>query len=106
MKKVAGPIENHLAQYRGSGCFANSGPTLIKLQRKSSCRVKRLMETLKQPQYSPIPVEHQVIILYVATNRYLMDIDVKQVRRFNTELVKFMDESIPRLLGPLQRLVN
>ena len=58
---------------------------------------ERLMETLKQPQYSPIPVEHQVIILYVASNRYLMDIDVKQVRRFNTELVKFIDEKYPQV---------
>ena len=97
MKKVAGPLRINLAQYRELAVFAQFGSDLDKATREKLMQGERLMETLKQPQYSPIPVEHQVIILYVASNRYLMDIDVKQVRRFNTELVKFMDEKYPKV---------
>ncbi|HOV26266.1 MAG TPA: F0F1 ATP synthase subunit alpha [Pseudobacteroides sp.] len=97
MKKVAGPLRINLAQYRELAVFAQFGSDLDKATREKLMQGERLMETLKQPQYSPIPVEHQVIILYVASNRYLMDIDVKQVRRFNTELVKFMDEKYPQV---------
>jgi len=97
MKKVAGPLRINLAQYRELAVFAQFGSDLDKATREKLMQGERLMETLKQPQYSPIPVEHQVIILYVASNRYLMDIDVKQVRRFNTELVKFIDEKYPQV---------
>jgi F-type H+-transporting ATPase subunit alpha len=97
MKKVAGPLRINLAQYRELAVFAQFGSDLDKATREKLMQGERLMETLKQPQYSPIPVEHQVIILYVASNKYLMDIEVKEVRKFNTELIKFMDEKYPQV---------
>ncbi|KNY28510.1 F0F1 ATP synthase subunit alpha [Pseudobacteroides cellulosolvens] len=97
MKKVAGPLRINLAQYRELAVFAQFGSDLDKATREKLMQGERLMETLKQPQYSPIPVEHQVIILYVASNKYLMDIDVKDVRKFNSELIKYMDEKYPQV---------
>lgn len=97
MKKVAGPLRINLAQYRELAVFAQFGSDLDKATREKLMQGERLMETLKQPQYSPIPVEHQVIILYVASNKYLMDIEVKEVRKFNAELIKFMDEKYPQV---------
>ncbi|HEY9062589.1 MAG TPA: F0F1 ATP synthase subunit alpha [Pseudobacteroides sp.] len=97
MKKVAGPLRINLAQYRELAVFAQFGSDLDKATREKLMQGERLMETLKQPQYSPIPVEHQVIMLYVASNKYLMDIEVKEVRKFNTELIKFMDEKYPQV---------
>lgn len=95
MKKVAGPLRINLAQYRELAVFAQFGSDLDKATRDKLIQGERLIETLKQPQYATIPVEEQVIILYVATNKYLMDIDVKKVKKFNSEVVAYILDKYP-----------
>jgi F-type H+-transporting ATPase subunit alpha len=78
-------------------CFAQFGSDLDKATKDKLIQGERLMETLKQPQYATMPVEDQVIVLFAATNKYLMDIEVKEVRKFNTELVRFMEDRYPQI---------
>ncbi|MCQ2911373.1 MAG: F0F1 ATP synthase subunit alpha, partial [Clostridia bacterium] len=91
MKKVAGPIRLELAQYRELASFAQFGSDLDKATVDRLEQGKRLMEILKQPQYKPMKVEEQVIILYVVTNKYLLDVEVNDVRRFESEFLDFMN---------------
>lgn len=93
MKKVAGRIRIDLAQYRELAVFAQFGSELDKVTRDKLIQGERLVETLKQDQYSTMPVEHQVVVLYSAVNGYLMDIPVKEVRKFNKELVEFINNN-------------
>lgn len=97
MKKVAGRMRIDLAQYRELAVFAQFGSELDKTTRDKLAQGERLVETLKQKQYSPRPVEQQVVILYSATNGYLMDIDLKQVQKFNIGLVEFVLEKYPQV---------
>ncbi len=97
MKKVAGPIRINLAQYRELAIFAQFGSDLDKATREKLAQGERLVETLKQPQFSPIPVEDQVIVLYAATHPYLMDIPVEEIRKFNSGLVDFVNNKYPQI---------
>lgn len=97
MRKVAGPLRINLAQYRELAVFAQFGSDLDKSTRDKLLQGERLIEALKQPQYATMPVEDQVVVLYAATNKYLMDIPVKHIRRFNRELVKFMKDRYPQV---------
>lgn len=98
MKKVAGPLRVNLAQYRELAVFAQFGSDLDKATREKLLQGERLLETLKQPQYATMPVEDQVIVLYTATNKYLLDLPLKEVRRFNSELVKFIRDRYPQVI--------
>lgn len=98
MRKVAGPLRINLAQYRELAVFAQFGSDLDKATRDKLIQGERLVETLKQPQYATMPVEDQVVVLYVATNKYLMDLSVKEVRKFNTEILRFMKDRYPQVL--------
>ncbi|MCX7748867.1 MAG: F0F1 ATP synthase subunit alpha [Clostridia bacterium] len=98
MKKVAGPIRINLAQYRELAVFAQFGSDLDKATRDKLVQGERLVETLKQPQYQPMPVEEQVVVLYCATNKYLMDMPVKEVRKFNDELIQFFRDKYSKVL--------
>ncbi|MCQ2750014.1 MAG: F0F1 ATP synthase subunit alpha [Clostridia bacterium] len=91
MKKVAGPIRLELAQYRELASFAQFGSDLDKSTVDRLEQGKRLMEILKQPQYKPMKVEEQIISLYVVTNKYLLDVAVEDVRRFEEEFLEFMN---------------
>ncbi|MCX7921024.1 MAG: F0F1 ATP synthase subunit alpha [Clostridia bacterium] len=97
MRKVAGPLRINLAQYRELAVFAQFGSDLDKATRDKLIQGERLVETLKQPQYATLPVEDQVIVLYAATNKYLMELPVKEVRKFNSELVKFFRDRYPQV---------
>lgn len=97
MKKIAGPLRINLAQYRELAVFAQFGSDLDKATREKLLQGERLMETLKQPQYATMPVENQIIVLYAATNKYLMDLEVKEVRAFNSEVIKFMEDRYPQV---------
>ena len=97
MRKVAGRLRLDLAQYRELAVFAQFGSELDKSTRDRLAQGERLMESLKQNQYATKPVQHQVIILYSAVNGYLMDIDVKQVRKFNDGIVEFVEERYPEV---------
>ena len=97
MKKVAGRLRIDLAQYRELAVFAQFGSELDKVTRDKLAQGDRLMEVLKQKQYATVPVQYQVVILYSATNGYLMDIDVKKVRKYNDGLIEFLEEKYPEV---------
>ncbi|HEY5584555.1 MAG TPA: F0F1 ATP synthase subunit alpha [Ruminiclostridium sp.] len=99
MRKITGPLRINLAQYRELEAFAQFGSDLDKLTRDKLLQGERLVETLKQPLYSTIPVEEQVLILYSATNKYLLDLPVDKVNKFNKELVKFVKDRNPKILA-------
>ncbi|MDP4094254.1 MAG: F0F1 ATP synthase subunit alpha [Bacillota bacterium] len=97
MKKVAGPLRVNLAQYRELAVFAQFGSDLDKATRDKLVQGERLLETLKQPQYATMPVEDQVVILYSASNKYLMDLSIKDVKKFNTGLIAFIREKYAQI---------
>ncbi|MDP2727760.1 MAG: F0F1 ATP synthase subunit alpha, partial [Dehalococcoidia bacterium] len=98
MKQVAGKLRLDLAQFRELAAFAQFGAsdldksTLAQLQRG-----QRITEILKQPQYEPMPIEMQVIILYAVTNGYLDEVPLEKVRNFESALQRFMDSSHPEV---------
>ena len=91
MKQVSGTLRLELAQYRELESFAQFGSDLDKDSKKRLDKGKRLVEVLKQDQYSPMDVEKQIVILYAVVNDYLSDIKVSDVRRFERELLEYMD---------------
>ncbi len=98
MKKIAGPIRTELAQYRELASFAQFGSDLDKDTLARLRQGERIMEVLKQPQYSPLSVEHQVIILYAVTNKYLTDVPLNKVKEFEKGLLKFIDDNAPEIV--------
>src|SRR5574338_237298 len=101
MRQVAGTLRLDLAQYRELAAFAQFGSDLDKATLNQLNRGRRLVEVLKQPQYQPIPVEKQVVILYAATNGYLDPVPVEQVRAYESELYRFLDTSRGSLMAQL-----
>ncbi|ABN53806.1 MAG TPA: ATP synthase subunit alpha [Hungateiclostridium thermocellum] len=97
MKKVAGALRINLAQYRELAVFAQFGSDLDKVTKDKLIQGERLVESLKQSRRATMPVEDQVIVLYMATNKYLMDLPVKEVRSFNKEFVKFVNSNYPEI---------
>lgn len=91
LKKIAAPIRTELAQYRELASFAQFGSELDADTKEKLAQGERIREVLKQPQYQPMPVEYQVIIIYAATRKYLLDIPVKEIRRFEKELFDYID---------------
>jgi len=98
MKKIAGPIRVELAQYRELAAFAQFGSELDKQTKESLDQGERIMEVLKQPQYKPLSVAHQVVVLYVVTRRHLLDIPVKRVKAFESGLINFIETSYPEII--------
>ncbi|MCI8280956.1 MAG: F0F1 ATP synthase subunit alpha [Lachnospiraceae bacterium] len=97
MKKISGPIRVELAQYRELAAFAQFGSELDADTSERLAQGERIREMLKQPQYKPMPVEYQVIIIYAATRKYLLDIPVADVQRFEQELFDFIDTKYPEI---------
>jgi F-type H+-transporting ATPase subunit alpha len=97
MKKIAGPVRINLAQYRELAAFAQFGSDLDKATRDKLTSGERLMETLKQPLYSTMPVEDQVIVLYIATGKYLMEVPNRDVKSFNKKALEFVREKYPQI---------
>ena len=96
-KKIAAPIRVELAQYRELASFAQFGSELDADTKEKLAQGERIKEILKQPQYKPMPVQYQVIIIYVATNKYLLDIDTADITRFESELFEFLDTKYPEI---------
>ncbi|NQW30771.1 MAG: F0F1 ATP synthase subunit alpha [Ignavibacteria bacterium] len=90
MKKIAGPLKLELAQFRALEAFAKFGSDLDKSTQQELRRGARLMEIMKQSQYSPISVEDQVISIYAATNGYMDELPLDDVRRYESELIEFI----------------
>ena len=97
MKKIAAPIRVELAQYRELASFAQFGSELDADTKEKLEQGVRIKEVLKQPQYKPMPVEYQVIILYVATKKYLLDVPVADITRFESEFFEFLDTQYPEI---------
>ncbi len=95
MKKIAAPIRVELAQYRELAAFAQFGSELDADTTEKLAQGVRIREMLKQPQYQPMPVEKQVIIIYAATRKYLLDIPVEQVLPFEKALFEYVDTKYP-----------
>ena len=97
MKKISAPIRVALAQYRELASFAQFGSELDADTKEKLAQGERIKEILKQPQYKPMPVQYQVIIIYVATNKYLLDVDTADITRFESELFEFLDTKYPEI---------
>ena len=97
MKKIAGPIRIDLAQYRELASFAQFGSELDADTTERLAQGARIKEMLKQPQYQPMPVEYQVIIIYAATQKHLLDIPVEDVLRFEKGLFEFIQTKYPEI---------
>lgn len=97
MKKIAGPIRIELAQYRELAAFSQFGSDLDADTRLKLDQGERLKEILKQPQYKPMPVEYQIIIIYAATKRHLLDVAVADIDNFERELFEFLDTKYPEI---------
>ena len=97
MKKIASPIRVELAQYRELASFAQFGSDLDAATKEQLAQGERIREVLKQPQYKPMAVEYQVIIIYAATRKHLLDIPTSDVLKFESDLFKFVDTKYPQL---------
>jgi F-type H+/Na+-transporting ATPase subunit alpha len=102
MRSVAGTLRLELAQYRNLEAFAQFGSDLDKVSQDQLNRGKRWVEVLKQGPYSPVPVEKQVAIIFAAGNGYLDDVKVEDVRRFEAELMRYLDNNKVSLLDGIR----
>ena len=102
MKQVAGTLRIDLAQFRELQAFAQFGSDLDKATQAQLARGLRLVEVLKQPQYQPMEVEKQVLVIWAATNGQLDDVPVEQVRRFESELLRFIENAHPGVLAAIR----
>ena len=97
MKKIAGPIRTDLAQYRELAAFAQFGSELDDDTKERLDQGERIREVLKQPQYQPLAVEKQVVIIYAAVKKYLLDLAVDQILDFQKELFDLIDTKYPEI---------
>ncbi len=91
MKRVAGGLKADLAQYRELAAFAQFGSDLDKTTQRQLERGARLMELLKQPQYAPYPLHHQVMLIYAGGRGYLDDVAVDNVDKWVADFLRYMD---------------
>ncbi len=97
MKKIAAPIRTELAQYRELASFAQFGSELDADTKEKLAQGERIKEVLKQPQYQPMPVQYQVIIIYAVTNKYLLDVAVEDITTFEKQFFEFLDTKYPEV---------
>ena len=97
IKKIAAPIRTELAQYRELASFSQFGSELDADTKEKLVQGERIREMLKQPQYKPMPVEYQVIIIYAVTKKYVIDIDVDRILDFEQGLFDFIDTKYPQI---------
>lgn len=97
MKKIAGPIRTELAQYRELASFAQFGSELDDDTRERLAQGERIKEVLKQPQYQPLAVEKQIVIIYAVTRKYLLDVPVERIAEFERGLYEFVETKYPEI---------
>ena len=102
MKKLASPIRVELAQYRELAAFSQFGSELDDDTKEKLAQGERIKEMLKQPQYKPMPVEKQVVIIYAATKKYLIDIPVERVLEFESGLFEFISTKYPEIFEKIK----
>jgi F-type H+-transporting ATPase subunit alpha len=99
MKQVAGQLKGDLAQFRELAAFAQFGSELDAATQAKIDRGKRIVELFKQPQYSPVPVEVQVGVIWAVQNGCLDDVPVERVKAFQNELTDFLTTRKAEVLG-------
>lgn len=97
MKQIAGRMRLDLAQYRELAAFAQFGSDLDKSTKEQLDRGVRMVETLKQAQYSPLKVDEQILVIYTAVRGFLSDVPVNQVVNFQRDFLKFMNSNHPEI---------
>ncbi|MCF6463940.1 F0F1 ATP synthase subunit alpha [Clostridium sp. Cult1] len=102
MKKVAGSLKLELAQYRDLAAFAQFGSELDKDTQRRLDQGERMMEILKQPQYSPMKVEDQVIILYAVVNGHLADIPIDRIAQFEKDFLNYVNNNYPQIIESIR----
>ena len=102
MSKVSGGLKSDLSQYRELAAFAQFGSDLDAATQRQLSRGERLMELLKQPQYSPWRLDHQIILIYAGARGYLDDVELSEISRWERELVRYIDTARPEVGAPLQ----
>jgi F-type H+-transporting ATPase subunit alpha len=106
MRQVAGSLRLAMAQYRSLAAFAQMGSELDKASAAQLTRGARMVEILKQGQYSPLPVEKQVLIIFAGNEGYLDDLPVDQCRAFEEALYRFVENAHPQLLPDIRTKKN
>ena len=101
MKQVAGRLKGDMAQYRDLAAFASFGSDLDATTRRQLERGQRLTEILKQPQYAPIALANQVVVIFGATNGYADDVPVDRMKDWEAALTKFMNTQYPAILNSI-----
>jgi F-type H+/Na+-transporting ATPase subunit alpha len=101
MRQVAGTLKLDLAQYRELAAFAQFGSDLDKVTQNQLNRGQRLTEILKQPQFSPLSTEKQIIIIFAGTNGFLDDLKIEEIRAFETGLYPYLDSAQSGLLNDI-----
>lgn len=104
MKKIASPIRTELAQYRELAAFSQFGSELDADTKERLAQGERIKEMLKQPQYKPMPVERQVVIIYAATKKYLLDVPVDDILDFEKGLFEFIDTQYPDIFSKIRKV--
>ena len=102
MKQVTGSLRLDLAQYREMETFAQFGTELDQATVKQLERGKRLVEILKQPQYKPMKMEEEIVIIFAGVNGYLDDVDVKDISRFENEFLEYMSKEKKDLMDKIK----
>jgi F-type H+-transporting ATPase subunit alpha len=97
MKSIAGPLRIEFAQYKELAAFSQFGSDLDRFTLNRLNHGERIMEVLKQPQYSPMPVENQVLILYALNNGHLESINISRILKFQKDFIKYIDLHAPSI---------
>jgi F-type H+-transporting ATPase subunit alpha len=97
MRQVAGRLRLDMAAYRELAAFAQFGSDLDKATQGQLNRGRRMQEILKQPQYQPVSLEHQVMVIFAGTQGFASEVPVEKTRQWETDLIKFLDTSHPEL---------
>ena len=103
MKKIAAPIRVELAQYRELASFAQFGSELDEDTKNKLAQGERIKQMLVQPQYKPLPVEKQVVIIYAAVNKYLMDVEVSRIGEFENGLFDYISTNEPDIFTNIKQ---
>src|SRR6202035_5346441 len=106
MKKVAGQLKLSLSQYRDLEAFAAFASDLDAASRAQLDRGARLVELLKQPQYSPFPVEEQVVSIWAGSNGYLDDVPIEDIGRFESDFLEFLRRSHAGVLQTIRESLD
>ncbi|HEY6464537.1 MAG TPA: F0F1 ATP synthase subunit alpha [Candidatus Acidoferrales bacterium] len=103
MRQVAGTLRLDMAQYRDLAAFAQFGTDqLDKTTKAQLFRGQRLVEILKQDQYQPLPVERQIVIIWAGSNKYLDDLEISEVRRFEREMYIYIETNNPNIFKAIR----